>query len=282
MKRDRVRRTVSGGIAHMQYVAASGCSGWARRVGVGTMVIGAGCVALGVMSPSAHATPARPEHKITLCHRTDSYTNPYVVITVDVASVQFEGHDGHDGPVFYPAIPKHQKWGDIIPPFNFGNGESYPGKNWTPDGIATFNHGCSTPPATTTTTTVALTTTTTATEPTTSTTTPSSTTSTTSDSTTTSTTTEHSTTSTTASPTNTSTTEPVTVTTAGGVTTTIAGATSTTTGATVSTLGAPTTTTAPPGGLLPRTGAGESGLIVAGLAMIASGLGLARKRRMRA
>ena len=48
-----------------------------------------------------------PDHKITICHRTDSYTNPYVVITVDVASVHFAGHQTHDGPIFFPEIPKH-------------------------------------------------------------------------------------------------------------------------------------------------------------------------------
>jgi hypothetical protein len=72
-------------------------------------------VLLGVLAHVAGAT-SPPDHQITLCHATDSYTNPYVVITVDVASVRFAGHEGHDGPIFFPAIAKHTKWGDIIPP----------------------------------------------------------------------------------------------------------------------------------------------------------------------
>ena len=52
-------------------------------------------------------------------------------VTVDVASVQFQGHAGHDGPIFSPDLPEHTKWGDIIPPFDFGEAGSYAGKNWT-------------------------------------------------------------------------------------------------------------------------------------------------------
>jgi hypothetical protein len=98
-------------------------------------MLGAIITVLGVAA-TAGATKPNPEHKITLCHRTGSYSNPYVVITVDIASVKFEGHDGHNGPVFFPNIPKHQKWGDIIPPFDFGSNGSYPGKNWIAAGMA--------------------------------------------------------------------------------------------------------------------------------------------------
>jgi hypothetical protein len=122
----------------------------ARLLGAIAIVLGAIVTVLG-LATTAGATKPNPAHKITLCHRTDSYSNPYVVITVDIASVKFEGHNGHDGPGFFPGIPKHEKWGDIIPPFDFGSNGSYPGKNWTAAGIAIFDHQCQVITPTTTT-----------------------------------------------------------------------------------------------------------------------------------
>lgn len=62
-------------------------------------------------------------HMVTICHRTGSASNPYVVITVDVAAIDGVGasdHDSHNqvgnGPI-----------GDVIPPVAVFN-ES--GKNW--------------------------------------------------------------------------------------------------------------------------------------------------------
>ena len=49
---------------------------------------------------------------------TSSATNPYVQITVDVASlVGPKGHDHHER--------------DAIPPFDFGGGFSHPGQSWS-------------------------------------------------------------------------------------------------------------------------------------------------------
>ena len=84
---------------------------------------------------------------MTLCHRTNSETNPYVRITVSINSVvKSHGHDGHNGPVFAVGMKSaHQKWGDIIPSFTYpsasGGTSSYGGKNW-PAGQAIFSAGC--------------------------------------------------------------------------------------------------------------------------------------------
>ena len=107
-------------------------------------------VAFAVFATTASATKP-PDHKITICHATDSYTNPYVVITVDVASVQFAGHQGHDGPIFFPDIPKHEKWGDIIPPTSNDGTRPVTPKNWTPLGQSIWANGCRVPSAVTTT-----------------------------------------------------------------------------------------------------------------------------------
>src|SRR5262245_1263734 len=81
------------------------------------------------------ATKGRSDN-VTLCHRTRSHHNPYVVITVDPAGA-FDGHySEHQGPVFGPGV---QHWGDIIPPFQY-QGQTY-SLNW-PAGEAIFENGC--------------------------------------------------------------------------------------------------------------------------------------------
>ena len=85
---------------------------------------------------------------VTICHRTRSLTNPYVVITVDDSSINnllqsgFNGHSTHnEGGVWTPSSTKETWWGDIIPAFE-SNGVSYPGLNWNAQGQAIFNNGC--------------------------------------------------------------------------------------------------------------------------------------------
>ncbi len=83
-------------------------------------------------------------HKVTICHRTGSESNPYVVITVDVAAIDGVGssdHDGHDqtgnGPI-----------GDVIPPVEGYNdhGKNWLG-NWEPGDDVTPDKCYATPPS---------------------------------------------------------------------------------------------------------------------------------------
>ncbi|HEX4520260.1 MAG TPA: DUF11 domain-containing protein [Gaiellaceae bacterium] len=57
------------------------------------------------------------------------------------------GHLDHTGPVYGPGVTG---WGDIIPPYTYvdGNGvtRTFPGYNWTDDGQAIWNNGCSPAP----------------------------------------------------------------------------------------------------------------------------------------
>ena len=62
---------------------------------------------------------ADPDPNITICHRTNSNANPYVIITTD-ASGQNGGTDHlheHEGPLWNPDLKKQKiEWGDVVPP----------------------------------------------------------------------------------------------------------------------------------------------------------------------
>jgi hypothetical protein len=97
-----------------------------------------------------HAAP-QDDHKVTICHRTDSVTNPYVQESVDVDSADGNtgndngqgDHSQHTGPVAtsqdvaQSLKDNKQNWGDIIPPH-----DNYGGLNWTAEGQAVYNNGC--------------------------------------------------------------------------------------------------------------------------------------------
>lgn len=111
--------------------------------------VGAAAAAENVGSPEYPAT----NHKITICHRTNSNTNPYVEITPAKTSIfKNQGHDSHEGPVWDSTLKDRKiKWGDIIPPFQFyatpqdeaSKTEShYHGQNWDAAGQAIYNNGC--------------------------------------------------------------------------------------------------------------------------------------------
>lgn len=114
------------------------------QAAIACLVVGAALVA----PAAAFATQPAPDHKVTICHRTNSDANPYVVIDVDIASSGHlkGGHDTrHEGPIWAPGLKaQHVEWGDIIPPYTYLE-FSYPGQNWTAEGQAIRANGCAMP-----------------------------------------------------------------------------------------------------------------------------------------
>ena len=129
-------------------------------------LVGATMVGLAVV-PWLYASPAMAgksgagsaeNHKVTICHRTNANTNPYVVITVDTDAAGGGKDNGvgdhsaeHLGPVWNPSLKAaHIEWGDIIPPYTDDQGKSFPGLNWTSAGQAIYENDCKpvTPPPT--------------------------------------------------------------------------------------------------------------------------------------
>ncbi len=100
------------------------------------------------VSSIAKAVPANGD-TIQICHRHNSVTNPYNVENPD-KSGDVEGHADHTGPVASSEAvaqalkDNHEKWGDIIPPFDYDD-SSFPGLNWTTEGQAIWENGCNYP-----------------------------------------------------------------------------------------------------------------------------------------
>src|SRR6476619_2340912 len=89
-------------------------------------------VSLVVLQPAVSQTNQN-DKKVRICHATSSESNPYVSNepAIENNGDLKGGHLNHTGPVF-PA----KGWGDIIPPFDNGVGQVFPGLNWTPEGQA--------------------------------------------------------------------------------------------------------------------------------------------------
>ena len=112
------------------------------------LVMGA-FIALGLLLFSvsvAGATQPNPDHKVTLCHRTGSASNPYVEVTVDIASSGYVkgGHTGHNQ-------IGNGLGGDIIPAYQYvkkdGSTFTFTGKNlgtliMGTTGLTILNNGC--------------------------------------------------------------------------------------------------------------------------------------------
>ena len=109
-------------------------------------LLGAAVIVIGLaLASTALATPP-PNHKVTICHATNSDTNPYVVIDVDIASSGYlkAGHSLHTGPIWYAGAKADKvKWGDIIPAYDYeATSFHFAGLNWTADGQAIWEAGC--------------------------------------------------------------------------------------------------------------------------------------------
>lgn len=104
-------------------------------------------------SEKSHVSHTRPAPRVTICHRTNSATNPYVAITVSAMAVKSHGdesgHAQHAGPVAnsnehaQELKDKKIKWGDIIPPVEGITS----GQNWTSENQAIHANGCQAVPA---------------------------------------------------------------------------------------------------------------------------------------
>lgn len=104
-----------------------------------------GITAVLALSSTAGAAPGfTNDPSVSICHATESATNPYTSQTVNGSAIITgpNGHDNHD-------TGGLDDKGDIIPPFDYDPGTgttTYPGKNWTTDyggysGEEVYNNG---------------------------------------------------------------------------------------------------------------------------------------------
>jgi hypothetical protein len=135
MKRPRASRS------HRTTPAGRPRAGWGRPIGLGLAAAAAlsGSTLL-LASPTTGSAAVAAAAKVTLCHRTDAETNPYVQITIAPSAAYHAHYLEHQGDVWFPGHPKEPKWGDIIPPFTF-RGVTY-SLNWNAAGMAIWNNNC--------------------------------------------------------------------------------------------------------------------------------------------
>jgi len=109
-----------------------------------TLLVAAAVLASGLYAAQAVAGDhgsAQSGH-VTICHRTGSHHNPYVVISPSAAGVYHGHYSQHNEHAVFPNTGSDGKWGDIIPPFQY-NGATH-SLNWNADGQAIWTNGCET------------------------------------------------------------------------------------------------------------------------------------------
>jgi hypothetical protein len=111
-------------------------------------VIGATLAALAVGGIGVLAASAAPEGKQDICHATQDAKMPYVHNEPN-KNGDLDGHTEHTGQLVTSVAEaqalkdQHIDWGDIIPPFTFGDPpQQFPGQNFTAEGQAIFENDC--------------------------------------------------------------------------------------------------------------------------------------------
>ncbi len=130
-----MRRTALSGVAFVALLAVSIVVSpeWAR-IEAGTTPPPQPTTAPPVVAP-------QPPSDVSYCDRTASVVSPYTLVTAAADLIVQQGHGSHTGPVF-PAVGADGRWGDVIPPFDYDNGQQhFPGLNW-PAGSAVLDAGC--------------------------------------------------------------------------------------------------------------------------------------------
>ena len=100
-----------------------------------------------VTGPARASDSSAPQHqKIPFCHATSSDTNPYRLIDTDDDSKVKKGHGDHTGPIWNPTLNAPDKWGDIIPAFDYydddGDLQHFDGLNYNAEGKQVLADGC--------------------------------------------------------------------------------------------------------------------------------------------
>ena len=105
----------------------------------------------GVVAANNAVSDPAPGQNLTICHRTNSNTNPYVIESPNINATGLHGgHITHTGPIWDPTLKsKHIKWGDIIPAFDYtdkgGITQHFPGLNDDAEGAQILANGCNIP-----------------------------------------------------------------------------------------------------------------------------------------